>query len=146
MTIKTVDDIYSYIKEVTKTDEDGFQEVVLKLFETLKNFDFNNKNYNYINYYKLMICNWYKNYKNDNNKIISRGYKNKANQILKKESNTKSELDFLNKFNSVKNIKSLNSDEYGKECCDMEYEIINNLESNEQLRSEITGILYENNK
>ncbi len=121
---------YGYIKEVTKTDEDGFQEVVLKLFETFKNFDFNNKNYDYINYYKLMICNWYKKYKSDNKTLASRRQLETINNIFKKDKNTLSEKEnlALQNFNRLKNINSIDIQEYGKECYDTEYEIINNLE------------------
>jgi RNA polymerase sigma factor (sigma-70 family) len=112
---------FDYIVDLTKNDEDGKQELILKLIESLDKFDLDSdKNYDLLKYYRYRLIYWYKQFNIEKNGIIKRGDSLKINNLFKKDKEilTDKELYDLQKY---KNIK------YMDEMCDnfLEYSMEN---------------------
>jgi RNA polymerase sigma factor (sigma-70 family) len=112
---------FDYIVDLTKNDEDGKQELILKLIESFDKFDLDSdKNYDLLKYYRYRLIYWYKQFNIEKNGIIKRGDSLKINNLFKKDKEilTDKELYDLQKY---KNIK------YMDEMCDnfLEYSMEN---------------------
>lgn len=112
---------FDYIVNLTGNDEDGKQELILKLIESFDKFDLeSDKNYDLLKYYKYRLIYWFKNYNSEKTGIIKMNKSFKISSILKKDKEmlTNKELCDLQKY---KNIK------YMDDVCDnfLEYNIEN---------------------
>lgn len=112
---------FDYIVNLTGNDEDGKQELILKLIESFDKFDLeSDKNYDLLKYYRYRLIYWLKTYNSEKTGIIKRKKSSNIGNILKKDKEilTNKELCDLQKY---KNIK------YMYDICDnfLEYSIEN---------------------
>lgn len=112
---------FDYIANLTGNDEDGKQELILKLIESFDKFDLDSdKNYDLLKYYRYRLTYWLKQFNIEKNGIIKRKKSSNIGNILKKDKEilTNKELCDLQKY---KNIK------YMDDICDnfLEYSIEN---------------------
>ena len=114
---------FDYIVNLTGNDEDGNQELILKLIESFDKFDLeSDKNYDLLKYYRYRLIYWLKTYNSEKTGIIKRKKSSNISNILKKDKEilTNKELCVLQKY---KNIK------YMDDICDnfLEYSIENSI-------------------
>ena len=114
---------FDYIVNLTGNDEDGKQELILKLIESFDKFDLeSDKNYDLLKYYRYRLIYWLKTYNSEKTGIIKRKKSSNISNILKKDKEilTNKELCDLQKY---KNIK------YMYDICDnfLEYSIENSI-------------------
>lgn len=96
---------FDYIVNLTGDDEDGRQELILKLIESFDKFDLDSdKNYDLLKYYRHRLIYWLKNYNAEKNGVIKRGDSLKINNLFKKDKEilTNKELYDLKKYKNIK--------------------------------------------
>lgn len=96
---------FDYIVNLTGNDEDGKQELILKLIESFDEFDLDSdKNYDLLKYYRYRLIYWYKHYNSEKTGIIKMNESFKMSGILKKDKEvlTDKELYTLQKYKNIK--------------------------------------------
>lgn len=96
---------FDYIVNLTGNDEDGKQELILKLIESFDKFDLDSdKNYDLLKYYRYRLTYWFKQFNIEKNGIIKRGDSLKINNLFKKDKKilTDKELYDLQKYKNIK--------------------------------------------
>lgn len=96
---------FDYIVNLTGNDEDGKQELILKLIESFDKFDLeSDKNYDLLKYYRYRLVYWFKNYNAEKTGIIKRKKSSNIGNVLKKDKEilTNKELCDLQKYKNIK--------------------------------------------